>query len=65
MTTPQIPEHWSPEEALAVFEFVNDLLDSIWARYGLCIQALLASDRVTAQDTLQLDLFDPNDPLPF
>ncbi len=27
MTTPQIPDYWSPEEALAVYEFIDDLLD--------------------------------------
>ena len=38
MTTPQIPDYWSPEEALAVFEFIDDLRERIWARYGLRIQ---------------------------
>ena len=65
MTTPQIPDYWSPEEALAVYEFIDDLLDSIWARYGPHIQELCARDRITLHDHSQPDLFAPDDPLPF
>ena len=37
-----IPAYWSPEQALAVFELLDDLRDKIWAHYGLCLQQLLA-----------------------
>ena len=65
MTTPQIPDYWSPEKTLAVYEFIDDLLDHIWARYGLRIQERCARDRITLHDNSQPDLFAPDDPLPF
>ena len=33
----EIPDHWSPQVALAVFELIDDLRDQIWSRYGLAI----------------------------
>jgi len=46
-----IPGHWSPEEALAVFELLDDLRDKIWAHYGLRLQQLLAEQQHTATGT--------------
>ena len=46
-----IPAHWSPEEALAVFELLDDLRDKIWAHYGLRLQQLLAEQQQTAPRT--------------
>jgi hypothetical protein len=40
-----IPAHWSPEQALAVFELLDDLRDKIWAHYGLRLQKLLAEQQ--------------------
>lgn len=34
----EIPDHWTPETALAVFELINDLRDQIWSRYAIAIQ---------------------------
>ncbi len=34
----EIPDHWNPEIALAVFEWIDDLRDQIWSRYGPDIQ---------------------------
>jgi hypothetical protein len=65
MTTPHIPEHWSPEQALAVYEFVDGLLENIWARYATQINLLCPDDPMNPSDDAQLDLFNPNDPLPF
>jgi hypothetical protein len=31
----QIPTYWTPEQASAVFEMVNDLRDAIWRCYEL------------------------------
>jgi hypothetical protein len=42
-----IPAYWSPEEALAVFELLDDLRDKIWAHYGLRLQQLLAEQQQT------------------
>jgi hypothetical protein len=33
-----IPDYWTPDAALAVFELIDDLRDQIWRRYGLVIQ---------------------------
>lgn len=29
-----IPAYWTPEQALAVFELLEDLRDLIWSHYG-------------------------------
>jgi hypothetical protein len=34
----EIPDHWTPETALAVLELINDLRDQIWSRYAIDIQ---------------------------
>ena len=36
-----IPDHWTPEIALAVFEMIDDLRDQIWSKYAADIQAEL------------------------
>ena len=36
-----VPAHWTPEEALAVFELVDDLRDRIWAIYQINLQDLI------------------------
>jgi hypothetical protein len=58
--TVDIPRTWTPEEALAVFELIDDLRNKIWALYSDQLQALLceqctdprADDRDDAIDTL-------------
>jgi DNA replication protein DnaC len=57
--TVDIPRTWTPEEALAVFELIDDLRDKVWALYSDQLQALLrercahhhADDRDDAIDT--------------
>jgi hypothetical protein len=46
-----IPGYWSPEQALAVFELLDELRDKIWARYGLSLQQQLAEQQQTATRT--------------
>ena len=29
----RLPDYWTPEEALAVVEFIGDLREAIWAHY--------------------------------
>jgi hypothetical protein len=36
-----IPNTWNPEQALAVFQLVDDLREKIWSIYGLDIQSEL------------------------
>ena len=43
-----LPTHWSPEQAVAVFEILDELRESVWDRYGLQIQQLLRDQRSTA-----------------
>lgn len=33
-TTFKIPDDWTPDQALAVVEFIGDLREAIWAHYG-------------------------------
>jgi hypothetical protein len=40
-----IDAHWTPEQAMAVFELINDLGDQIWAHYGQQLQSLYRDDR--------------------
>ena len=41
-----IPRTWTPEQALALFELLDDLRDKVWALYGDRMQALLREQRV-------------------
>ena len=43
--TLDIPVTWTPEEALAVFELIDDLRDKICALYNGQLQALLRQQR--------------------
>ena len=43
----RLPIDWSPEQAVAVFEILDELRDSVWARYGLQIQHVLREQRCT------------------
>ena len=40
-----IPTYWSPEEALAVFELIDDIREKIWDHYGTRLQELIAEQR--------------------
>ncbi len=60
----EIPDHWTPEQALAVFELLNELTDTLWNRYSIAITELLAGE-LCQDDTSQLDLFDFDDSLHF
>ena len=58
-----IPDYWSAEQALAVYEFLLELQEQIWDRYELQLYELLRPD-LEESDTNQLDLFF-NDDIPF
>jgi hypothetical protein len=40
-----IPDDWSPEQALAVIELLDDLRHIIWERYKLQLQDLMQQQR--------------------
>ena len=46
-----LPTHWSPEQAVAVFEILDELREHVWVRYGLQIQQVLREERSTAAPT--------------
>lgn len=62
--TLRLPDYWTPAEALAVYEFLNDLAEAIWNRYEVALIEQLRSERDYG-DTSQPDLFDFDDPLQF
>ena len=49
---------WTPEQALAVWELLDDLRDRIWSHYGLVIQNQLREQHITndALDDYDQDL---------
>jgi hypothetical protein len=47
--TLDIPATWTPEEALAVFEPIDELRDKICALYNSQLQALLQQQRSNSQ----------------
>ena len=55
-----VDDTWTPEQALAVMELLDDLRDRVWTHYGRVIQELLREQRVSRAS--QED-FDPD--LPF
>ena len=60
MTTLQIPDHWSAEQALAVWELLDDIAGIVWDRYELQLIELIQSELCEGESD-QLDLFDPDD----
>jgi hypothetical protein len=57
-----IPAYWTPEEALAVFELVDDLRDHVWAIYQSGLQNLIRRQRHPGPvDSIVID----EDDLPF
>jgi hypothetical protein len=54
-----LPEHWTPAEALAVFEMIDLLREQLWTCYGPDIQEAFR-DQIIDHDPRQQDLpFDP------
>lgn len=53
-----LPTHWSPEQAVPVFEILDELREHVWAHYGLQIQQVLRDERdtaVRAADDISID----------
>lgn len=59
--TPLLPDHWTPAEALAVFELLDQLRDRVWTHYGLDIQRALR-DQIHHHDPRQGQLPLDSDP---
>jgi hypothetical protein len=54
-----LPAHWSPEQALAVFECLQALREQLWAMYGTAVQQAWRDQLVPQQE---MPDFDPDDP---
>ena len=58
---PIIPDHWTPEQALAILEFLDELRDRICERYGAQLTEQLRIERGQPDPDdpqLELPLFD-------
>ena len=44
----EIPATWTPEQALAVFELLDEIRDKIWSRYGSRLQDLLQEQQTSS-----------------
>lgn len=51
-----IDPHWSPGQALAVIELLDDLRDRIWAHYELALLTRFREDYLTRHD---VEITDP------
>ena len=58
-TTFTLPSHWSPKQALAVFECLELLRDQLWLAYGPQIQGAWRAQLVPHQLTLPIDPSQP------
>lgn len=45
-----IDPNWSPEQAMAVIELLDDLRDRIWAHYEFALMTQFREDRVSLHD---------------
>ncbi len=59
-----LPDHWTPEQALAAYEMLNELAASIWDSYQPQLLELIVAE-IEQDEASQLDLFDFDDPIPF
>jgi hypothetical protein len=63
--TPPIPNYWSAEQALAVYEFLDGLREQVWERYGEQITERMRLEYEQQQRSAQLELLPFDDELPF
>lgn len=56
-----IQDDWSPEQALAVVELLDDLREMVWNHYQLALQELLREQRCT-QDASYAENNNETDP---
>jgi hypothetical protein len=54
-----LPTHWTPEQALAVFECLHALREQLWVMYGSAVQQAWR-DQLLPDD--ELPDFDPDAP---
>jgi len=57
-----IQEDWSPDQALAVIELLDDLREVIWQRYQMPIQDLLREQRGVQDEANSVNISDTDPP---
>ena len=62
---PKIPDYWTAEQALAVYDFLDNLRERVWDRYGEHITERMRFEYEEQQRRAQLELFPFNDEIPF
>ena len=50
-----IDPHWSPDQAMAVIELLDDLRDRIWVHYEFALLTTFREERVTHHDVQTSD----------
>ena len=56
---PTLPEHWTGEQALAVFECLQAMREHLWTLYGPAVQQAWHDQLHTDQDRPELDPDEP------
>lgn len=59
-----IPIHWTPRQALAVYNFLGDLQQQLWDRYEQPLVELIIAD-LEYEQAIESDLNDFEDDIPF
>ena len=54
-----VPTHWSPEQALAVFEYLGTLRQALWSAYGPMVQQAWRDQLVHDHPPPQIDPDEP------
>jgi hypothetical protein len=49
----KLPDYWTPEQATAVFEFIDDIREAIWIKYQLEIMEQMRSERCTEVESTE------------
>jgi hypothetical protein len=52
----EVPTHWTPAQATAVFEVLDELRESVWRSYGCQIQQALRQDRSVTTSAIAANL---------
>ena len=50
-----IDQNWSPDQAMAVINLLDDLRDRIWTHYEIDLQKKLRDERVTSNNVVISD----------
>ena len=58
-----VHEDWSPEQALAVMELLDDLREVIWQRYRIQLQELLREQRGMQNETNSVNISGTDPPI--